>query len=498
MAALMIQGCGSDVGKSILTAGLCRVFANRGLRVRPFKPQNMSNNAAVTPDGGEIGRAQALQAAACRVPPSVLMNPVLLKPQSDVDAQVIICGRVAGSFSARSYEDRKPSLLDVVVESFHELRASCDLVLVEGAGSPAEINLRERDIANMGFARATNTPVVLVGDIDRGHVIAALAGAHAVLDAADRDMIQGFIINKFRGDPRLFDGGRKAIAERTGWRDFGMVNWLPCIARLPEEDALAKHPRKAGARVRIVVPMLSRIANADEFDALRTEDDVDFSFIPPGQPLPGDADLVILPGTKSTIADLAFFRRQGWDIDLAAHIRRGGRVLGVCGGYQLLGRRIADPDGVEGVARAAEGLGYLDVETVLTGEKVLTHVSGRLMEGQVPFEGYEMHMGRTTGPGVDRPLLILQSGMPDGAVSADGRIRGCYVHGLFVRTEPRAELLALFGASSNGYDQRAVVDMAIEELAQALELALDIQGLSRVAGVALSRSEEPAAQCFQT
>jgi adenosylcobyric acid synthase len=480
----MIQGCGSDVGKSILTAGLCRVFANRGLRVSPFKPQNMSNNAAVTPDGGEIGRAQALQAAACRIPPSVLMNPVLLKPQSDVDAQVIVRGRVAGSFSARRYEDRKPSLLDVVVESFHELRAASDLVLVEGAGSPAEINLRDRDIANMGFARATNTPVILVGDIDRGHVIAALVGAHAVLDAADRAMIQGFIINKFRGDPRLFDGGRKAIVERTGWRDFGMVNWQPCIAKLPEEDALAKHPRKAEAQVRIVVPMLSRIANADEFDALRAEDAVDFAFIPPGRPLPGDADLVILPGTKSTIADLAFLRRQGWDIDLAAHIRRGGRVLGICGGYQLLGRSIADPGGVEGEAGAAEGLGHLDVETVLTGDKVLTHVSGRLTQGHVLFEGYEMHMGRTAGSGTERPFLIFQSGTPDGAFSADRRICGCYVHGLFARPEPRAALLSMFGASSNGLDQRAVVDAALEELAHALELSLDIEGLTRAAGLA--------------
>ena len=484
MVALMIQGCGSDVGKSILTAGLCRVFSNRGLRVSPLKPQNMSNNAAVTSDGGEIGRAQALQAIACRIPPSVLMNPVLLKPQSDTDAQVIVRGRVAGTFSAQSYEERKTSLLDVVVDSFRALDAASDLVLVEGAGSPAEINLRDRDVANMGFARATDTPVVLVGDIDRGHVIAALVGAHAVLEAGDCAMIRGFIINKFRGNPRLFDDGRRAIVERTGWPDFGMVCWLPCVAQLPEEDALAKHPRKAGARVRIVVPMLSRIANADEFDALRAEDVVDFAFIPPGQPLPGDADLVILPGTKATIADLAFFRRQGWDIDLAAHIRRGGHVLGICGGYQLLGRRIADPDGIEGAAGEAEGLGHLDVDTVLTGAKVLTHVSGKMLQGSVPFDGYEMHMGRTSGPGTKRPLLILQSGIPEGATSADGRICGCYVHGLFSRPEPRAALLANFGAISNGLNQPAVVDAALDELALALEQSLDIEGLAKVAGLA--------------
>ena len=421
----MIQGCGSDVGKSILTAGLCRLFANRGLSVRPFKPQNMSNNAAVTPDGGEIGRAQALQALACRTPPSVLMNPVLLKPQSDTDAQVIILGRVAGTFSAQSYEDRKPSLLNVVVESFHALRAECDLVLVEGAGSPAETNLRERDVANMGFARATGTPVVLVGDIDRGHVIAALVGAYAVLDSGDREMIKGFIVNKFRGDPRLFDGGRREVVARTGWQDLGLVPWLPSALRLPEEDAIARQPRKERARLRIAVPLLSRIANADEFDALRAEDAVDFLFVRPGQPLPGDADLIILPGTKSTTADLQFLREQGWDIDLAAHIRRGGNVLGICGGYQLLGRRIMDRDGLEGAPGEARGLGHLDVETTLAGNKVLTQVSGRLTQGDVPFEGYEMHMGRTLGPETARPFLRIGSGIADGAISADGRIAGC-------------------------------------------------------------------------
>ncbi len=481
MAALMIQGCGSDVGKSILTAGLCRLFTNRGLCVRPFKPQNMSNNAAVTPDGGEIGRAQALQALACRTPPSVLINPVLLKPQSDIDAQVIIRGRVAGTFSAQSYEDRKPSLLDVVVESFHELSAGSDLVLVEGAGSPAETNLRERDVANMGFARATATPVVLVGDIDRGHVIAALVGAHAVLDSGDREMIQGFIVNKFRGDPRLFDGGRREVVARTGWRDLGLVPWLPSALRLPEEDAIARQPKRERAPVRIAVPMLSRIANADEFDALRAEDAVDFLFVPPGQPLPGDADLIILPGTKSTIADLQFLRDQGWDIDLAAHIRRGGHVLGICGGYQLLGRRIVDRDGVEGAPGEALGLGHLDVETTLTGDKVLTQVSGRLTQGDAPFEGYEMHMGRTLGPETARPFLTIGPGTREGAISAGGRIAGCYVHGIFTRPEPRAALLARFGAASNGLDQNSVVDSALEDLAQALERALDIEGLAAIA-----------------
>nr|MBP8248094.1 cobyric acid synthase [Phenylobacterium sp.] len=318
MAALMIQGCGSDVGKSVLVAGLCRLFANRGLSVAPFKPQNMSNNAAVTADGGEIGRAQALQALACRTPPTVDMNPVLLKPQSDTGAQVVIRGKVEGSFEAAAYQAQKGAWLDIVVDSFRRLEAAHDLVLVEGAGSPAEINLRAGDIANMGFARAADVPVVLVGDIDRGHVIAALVGAHAVLDPADAAMIKGFLINKFRGDPALFDLGRAEITARTGWRDCGMAPWLAAARRLPAEDALV-FDRPRGARTRIAVPLLSRIANFDDLDPLRAEPDVDLILVPPGTALPGDADLVILPGTKSTLADLAFLRTQGWDIDLAAH-----------------------------------------------------------------------------------------------------------------------------------------------------------------------------------
>jgi adenosylcobyric acid synthase len=483
MPALMIQGCGSDVGKSVLTAGLCRVFTNRGYRVRPFKPQNMSNNAAVTSDGGEIGRAQALQARACRVAPTVLMNPVLIKPQSDTDAQVIVKGRIAGTWSASGYQDRKADLLPVVVACFQALEAESELVLVEGAGSPAEINLRDGDIANMGFARATGTPVVLVGDIDRGHVIAALVGAQAVLDDADCALIHGFIINKFRGDPRLFDNGRVEIAKRTGWRDFGLVPWLPAARSLPAEDAVTIEPGRKQAPLRIAVPMLSRIANFDEFDALRAEPAVDFLFTPPGQALPGDADLIILPGTKATIADLAFLRVQGWDIDLAAHVRRGGRVLGICGGYQLLGRRIADPQGMEGPALAVAGLGLLDVETVLGGDKTLKPARGQLADGGARFEGYEMHLGRTAGPGTARPFLIFETGVPDGAVSRDGRIAGTYVHGLFTSAAARGSLLALFGASSNGLEQDAVVDAALDEVAKALEQCLKIDDLARLAGL---------------
>jgi len=487
MAALMLQGCGSDVGKSVLTAGLCRLFANRGLTVRPFKPQNMSNNAAVTADGGEIGRAQALQALACRTPPTVHMNPVLLKPQSDVGAQVIVRGRMIGARSARDYQGGKAALLSLILESHHLLAAESDLVLVEGAGSPAEVNLRSGDVANMGFALAAQVPVVLVGDIDRGHVIAALAGAKAVLDEADRAAIHGFLINKFRGDPTLFDDGRRAIIEHTGWPDLGLVPWLAAAARLPAEDAVVLQGpggRGRGAKVRIAVPMLSRIANFDDFDPLRHEPDVELGFVPPGTALPGDADLVILPGTKATLADLAFLRAQGWDIDLAAHVRRGGRVLGVCGGYQMLGTRIADPQGIEGPPGGATGLGLLDVQTVLTGEKTLQAVRGRADGGAATWEGYEMHVGRTTGAGLSRPFLQIEGEGPHGAVSADGRVAGAYVHGLFQAGGFRRAFLEGLGAASSGLDHGAVVDQALDAIAEALERALDIPALARIAGLA--------------
>jgi adenosylcobyric acid synthase len=486
MAALMIQGCGSDVGKSVLVAGLCRVFANRGFAVRPFKPQNMSNNAAVTADGGEIGRAQALQAIACRVPPTVHMNPVLLKPQSDLGAQLVIRGRMAGTWQARAYQGRKGELLDVVLESFRDLQAQSDLVVVEGAGSPAETNLRSGDIANMGFARAADVPVVLVGDIDRGHVIAALVGAHAVLDPEDRAMIRGFLINKFRGDPSLFDDGRAEIVRRTGWRDCGMAPWLAPARRLPAEDAvvLDRSAHGSSRRVKIVAPMFSRIANFDDFDPLSAEPDFDFGFIPPGTALPGDADLVILPGTKSTLGDLAFLRAQGWDIDIAAHVRRGGRVLGICGGFQMLGRTIADPEGIEGTPGEAPGLGLLDIDTVLTGDKVLRPAHGRLASGAA-FEGYEIHVGRTTGADLQRPLLIRSDGAGEGAISANGRIAGAYVHGLFNLAAARGALLAQLGAASDGLDQTARVDAALEEIAAALERAFDIPTLAAIAGLDL-------------
>jgi adenosylcobyric acid synthase len=444
----------------------------------------MSNNAAVTADGGEIGRAQALQAKACRTPATVHMNPVLLKPQSDIGAQVVVRGVVDGTLSARAFQARKADLLHLALESYRRLEAEADLVLVEGAGSPAETNLRANDIANMGFARAADLPVVLVGDIDRGHVIASLVGAHTVLDPADRDRIQGFVINKFRGDPSLFDAGRREIVARTGWRDLGMVPWLAAARALPAEDAvvLERLDRSTPGCVRIGVPLLSRIANFDDLDPLRQEPGVDLRFVPPGQPLPGDLDVVILPGTKATLADLAFLRTQGWDIDIAAHVRRGGRVLGLCGGFQMLGRRIADPEGLEGPPGAGEGLGLLDVETTMGQAKTLRQVSGMLTGGGA-FEGYEIHLGVTDGKGLDRPFLRLDDGTPGGAVSADGRIAGAYVHGLFNLGAARSAILASLGVASTGIDHDVEVNRRLDEIAAVLHQRLDITTLERIAGL---------------
>ena len=486
MGAIMLQGTGSDVGKSVLVAGLCRALVRRGLRVLPFKPQNMSNNAAVTSDGGEIGRAQALQAIACKVEPHTDMNPVLLKPQADRTSQLIVHGRVRGTLGAGNFRQARGALLGEVMASYDRLRRACDIVVAEGAGSPAEINLRAGDIANMGFARAAGVPVVLVGDIDRGGVIAAIVGTKTIIDPADAAMIKGFIINKFRGDPSLFDEGRREIVARTGWPDLGMVPWLHPARALPAEDAvvLERRARADGdRRARIVVPMLSRIANFDEFDPLRADPDIDFSFLPPGTPVPGDADLVILPGAKATLADLAFLRAQGWDIDILAHVRRGGRVLGVCGGYQMLGRTVSDPEGIEGPPGAAAGLGLLDVETVLLGDKVLRAASGRLLDGDAAFSGYEMHIGRTTGPGVARPMLVFDGGVADGAVSADGRVAGAYVHGLFERGDARAALLAPLGVAVSPGDHACKVDAALDEIAEVLERSLDIDAIGRIAGL---------------
>ncbi len=468
--ALMLQGTGSDVGKSLLVAGLARALTRHGHRILPFKPQNMSNNAAVTADGGEIGRAQALQARACGVEPHSDMNPVLLKPQSDTGAQVVVQGKVLATAGARDYYALKASLLPKVLASFHRLRAQADIVLVEGAGSAAEVNLRAADIANMGFAEAADVPVVLVGDIDRGGVIAAIVGTWALLSDTERARTRGYVINKFRGDPALFIPALDIIKARTGLDCLGIVPWFADAALLPAEDAQSLTNRRGAGAFHVVVPQLSRIANFDDFDPLAAEPGARLTIVPPGRPLPADADLVVLPGSKSTIADLAFLRAQGWDIDILAHARRGGRVLGICAGYQMLGRWVSDPLGVEGPAGGrAAGLGLLDVETVMAGDKVLTRARGRC--GSVTVSGYEMHMGRTTGPDAARPMLALETG-PDGAGSADGRVMGCYLHGLFGSDAFRHALLG--GA---GIDHEAQVETVLDHLADHVAAAVDLDAL---------------------
>lgn len=480
--ALMFQGTGSDVGKSVLTAGLCRAYTRRGLKVRPFKPQNMSNNAAVTADGGEIGRAQALQARACGVALHTDMNPVLLKPQSETGAQVIVQGRVVGNAKAREYQAMKPGLMATVLESFHRLSADADLVLVEGAGSAAEVNLRAADIANMGFAEAANVPVALIGDIDRGGVIAQLVGTWNLLSEAERALTRGFIVNKFRGDVTLFDSGLTVIGDRTDMQSYGVVPWFADAGRLPREDAFDVGGDTGGdapahGDIKIAVPVLSRIANFDDLDPLRAEPDVSVVMVPAGEALPGDADLILLPGSKATLADLAFIRVQGWDIDIAAHVRRGGAVLGICGGYQMLGRTVSDPDGIEGPAAEAVGLGLLDVSTTLTPAKKLVEVSGRDALSDLPVAGFEMHVGVTTGPDTARPMLTL-SGGADGAIAADGRISGCYVHGLFSADAFRAAFLQrLRPGNRAALAYEAGIDATLDALADHLEVHLDLDGM---------------------
>ncbi|HMF05739.1 MAG TPA: cobyric acid synthase [Methylocella sp.] len=479
----MVQGTGSGAGKSLIVAGLCRAFRNRGLEVRPFKPQNMSNNAAVTIDGGEIGRAQATQARACAVAPSVDMNPVLLKPQSSDGAQIVVRGKVRGTARAREFQELKLKLLPEVLESFERLRANCSLVLVEGAGSPAEINLRKNDIANMGFARAADVPVILAGDIDRGGVIAQIVGTKAVLDPADARMIEGFVISKFRGDPSLFADGIHIIEEVTGWVSLGLIPYCTEAARLPEEDSLGHFSSRAPGNgpITIAVPILPGISNFDDLDPFYLEPEVRIVMVRSGETLPADAALVILPGSKTTIAGLAAFRREGWDIDLFAHLRRGGHVFGLCGGYQMLGKIIRDPLGAEGAPGEAEGLGLLDIETQLEGAKLLLPVEGANARGGAAFRGYEMHIGRTFGPDRARPLLRFSDGRNDGAVSPDGRVSGCYVHGLFASTAQRSALLSRIGGKGSGISYDESLDAALDAIAGHLEKHIDLDRLLKLA-----------------
>ena len=482
MPALMIQGAGSNVGKSLIVAGLCRAALRQGLSVAPFKPQNMSNNAAVTVDGGEIGRAQALQARASGLEPHTDMNPVLLKPESETGSQVIVQGKRIATVRARDYAALKPSLMGPVLDSFHRLRAAHDLVIVEGAGSPAEVNLRPGDIANMGFARAAGVPVLLVGDIDRGGVIAQIVGTQAVLDPADAAMVKGFVINKFRGDSRLFDDGYRMIADHTKWPGYGVLPYFPEAWKLPAEDALdvASGPKPVAGGIKIVCLTLSRIANFDDLDPLAQEPGVELVMLKPGQAIPGDARLVIIPGSKSTRADLAYLRAQGWDVDLVAHHRRGGHVLGICGGYQMLGTRISDMQGIEGPAGATDGLGLLQVTTEMIADKRLTRVAARHAASGLQVDGYEIHIGRSGGPDCARPFAFVGDA-PEGAISADGLVTGSYLHGMFASDAFRQRFLQGLGIQARPSSYATTVEATLDALADHLAAHLDLDGLFALA-----------------
>ncbi len=480
--AIMFMGTGSDVGKSLIVAGLARAYANRGLRVMPFKPQNMSNNAAVTEDGGEIGRAQALQARAARVPSSVHMNPVLLKPETTTGAQVIVQGRRQASMTARAYFRNRSQFLGDCINSFRYISQHSDVVLVEGAGSPGEINLRQGDIANMGFAEAVGIPAVLIGDIHRGGVIASIVGTFEILPEADRSRLRAFIINKFHGDPELFSEGRSFLEKRTLTPCLGVIPHFAEARNLPAEDAVALEETLASDSkgTRIAVLRLPRIANFDDLDPLRLEPGVTLSFVQPGEPIPADSRLVIIPGSKSTVSDLAALRREGWDIDLLAHVRRGGLVLGLCGGYQMLGRSISDPQGLEGAAGQVDGLGLLDVETTLLPDKTLTRISGTHVPTGAALEGYEIHLGRTMGPATARPFALLD-GHPDGAVSTNGQVMGSYLHGCFSSDEFRSKFLKSLGVQASTLRFEQTIETTLDALAQHLEAHLDLDRLLTLA-----------------
>lgn len=478
--AIMIQGAGSNVGKSMLVAGIARALVKRGLRVAPFKPQNMSNNAAVTVDGGEIGRAQALQALAAGLDPVVDMNPVLLKPETDIGASVIVQGKRVTTLKARDYGKMKATLMPAVIESFQRLAENVDIIVIEGAGSPAEVNLRAGDIANMGFAEAADVPVILIGDIDRGGVIAQLVGTHTVLPPEDCSRIVGFGVNKFRGDTSLFHDGMDFIHNRTGWAPLGIIPWFVDAWKLPAEDVMDVATRPGGP-IKIVVPRLPRIANFDDLDPLSAEPDVSVEIIEAGRPLPLDADLILIPGSKSTIADLAHFRAQGWDIDLLAHIRRGGRVMGICGGYQMLGRKIIDAEGIEGTPCEVDGLGLLDVTTEMKPFKRLALTSGTHIASGEALSGYEIHIGVTDGPDRARPWLQIDQ-RDEGAQSADGKVRGCYIHGLFAADGFRRTMLAELGAPASEVNYSQGVEDALDALAAHMEAHFDIDRLLELAG----------------
>ncbi|KDR28257.1 cobyric acid synthase [Caballeronia zhejiangensis] len=482
---LMIQGTTSDAGKSTLVAGLCRLARRGGVRVAPFKPQNMALNSAVTVDGGEIGRAQALQAIAAGVDARIDFNPVLLKPTSDRGAQVIIHGHAHANLDARAYHAYKRIAFDAVLASYERLQKDFDAVIVEGAGSPAEINLRDGDIANMGFAERVDCPVVLVADIDRGGVFAHLVGTLACLSESERARVRGFVINRFRGDIGLLKPGLDWLEAQTGKPVFGVLPYLHGLT-LDAEDMLPSQPHTRGdaPALKVIVPALPRISNHTDFDALRAHRQIDFSYVRAGV-APPPADLIVLPGSKSVQRDLAWLRENGWDRAIERHLRYGGKVLGICGGMQMLGREIDDPDGVEGAAGCVGGLGLLDLSTVLTPQKQLENVTGRLTIGdaKAPVRGYEIHMGRTRGPALARPLVALDGGRVDGAVSDDGQIAATYLHGVFDSPEACAALLAWAGVKdAEPLDYPALREASLDRLADSFAQSLDLDALQAAFG----------------
>jgi adenosylcobyric acid synthase len=482
---LMIQGTTSDAGKSTLAAGLCRVLARRGARVAPFKPQNMALNSAVTVDGGEIGRAQAVQAEACHLSPHSDMNPVLLKPNSDTGAQVIIHGRALTSMDARAFHDYKTIAMEAVLQSYRRLRAQYDVIVVEGAGSPAEINLRHKDIANMGFAEAVDCPVLLVADIDRGGVFAHLVGTLALLSASEQARVAGFVINRFRGDIGLLMPGIEWLEAYTGKPVLGILPYLHGL-HLEAEDALSRAPTGVGNALRVRVPALPRISNHTDFDALRLHPQVDFRYLGPGEDM-RDADLIILPGSKSVRADLAWLREQGWDTALARHLRYGGKVLGICGGFQMLGETLHDPHGLEGEAGSDPGLRWLSMHTTLAPEKQLRQVHGVLTLEGAAVSGYEIHHGVSHGAALQRPLAHAD-GRPEGAISDDGLILGTYLHGLFDAPAACAALLRWAGVRDVvAHDYAQLREQGITRLADALEQHLDMPRIHALLGLGQSQ-----------
>ena len=477
---LMIQGTTSDAGKSVMVAGLCRLLARRGVKVAPFKPQNMALNSAVTVDGGENGRAQAVQAQAAFLEPHTDMNPVLLKPNTDIGAQVIIHGKALTNMDARTYHDYKPVAMRAVLESYERLRAAYEVILVEGAGSPAEINLRDKDIANMGFAEAVDCPVWLVGDIDRGGVFAHLYGTLALLTPSEQARITGLIINRFRGDVSLLTPGLDWLTQETGKPVLGVLPYLQGL-HLEAEDALPREldMTKDAERLRVAVPVLARISNHTDLDPLRLHPQVEVRWVRAGEALP-PSDLIILPGSKSTRSDLQRLREQGWDAALQRHLRYGGKVIGICGGFQMLGRWVHDPAGLEGEPGRSPGLGLLDFETTLEPEKQLRRVAGHLALDRAEVSGYEIHAGVSTGPALDRPAAWLSEGRPDGARSDDGQILGAYLHGLFDAAPARDALLRWAGLAVRATpDYRQLREDGINRLADAIETHLNLEALWR-------------------